>query len=322
MDTTGTASAHDLLTASAQPLVLEPVLVERIWGTDTLAPWYAGPAPQAPTGEIWLTAENCRVASGPAAGQTLAKVTASAPQAFGDVHHNGFPLLLKLLFPREKLSVQVHPNDAEAQLLGMPRGKTECWYVLSAEPGAQVAVGFRESLTPTDVKDAILDGTLESKLRMLPVQAGDMVYVDAGTVHAIGPGMVVLETQQYSDTTYRLWDYGRPRELHVEAGTEVAKTQTDAGLVAPQPRDGYTRLVESPYFAVDRLSSRPQADLDLGFPNKLQILIAIDDGCVLTAAGQPTHPLPRAKAVILPATETSYTLQSDADARIIRVLQP
>ena len=306
----------------AQPVVLEPILVERIWGTDDLAPWYAGPSPTKPTGEIWLTAETCHVEGAAAAGQTLADLTESAPAAFGDSRGEGFPLLIKLLFPREKLSVQVHPNDTEAQALGMPRGKTECWYVLSAEPGAQVAVGFNEPLGKDAVKEAILDGSLESKLRMLPVQTGDMVFVDAGTVHAIGPGMVVLETQQYSDTTYRLWDYGRPRELHIDAGTAVARTQTAAGLVAPQPMHGYTRLASSAYFAVDRFDLLAQGNADLGAVGKLQILIALDDGCLLRTGDGPSQTLPRAKAVVLPATSTDFALRGSAGARVMRIVQP
>jgi mannose-6-phosphate isomerase len=303
------------------PLVLEPVLVERIWGTQDLTPWHTGPAMGKPIGEIWLTAENCVVANGRMAGTSLAEVTARAGEQLGDACGEGFPLLIKLLFPREKLSVQVHPNDAEAQALGMPRGKTECWYVLSAEPGAQVALGFLEPLGNAEVKRAIEDGTLENKLRMVPVKAGDMVFVDAGTVHAIGPGMVVLETQQYSDTTYRLWDYGRPRELHVDAGTAVTRTETAAGLVAPRAMDGFDRLVECEYFAVDRFRAGEE-HTSLGHAGKLQILIALENGCTLSGEGGQQTALPRGGAVILPASATKYQIRADTPSEVIRVLQP
>jgi mannose-6-phosphate isomerase len=300
---------------------LEPILVERIWGVDSLQPWHTA-APEKPIGEIWLTADSCKVSGGAADGETLEQVTARAREAFGDPRQEGFPLLIKLLFPKEKLSVQVHPNDAEAQVLGMPRGKTECWYVLSAEPGAQVAVGFNEPLTNDQVKAAIQDGSLESKLRMLTVKAGDMVFVDAGTVHAIGPGMVVLETQQYSDTTYRLWDYGRPRELHVDAGTAVTKTQTKAGLVAPETMDGFTRLVSCEYFAVDRFALAAGQASGLGEAGKLQILIALTDGCsVVSEAGEPVA-AERGKALVLPAGEARYAVEGPDGAEVIRVLQP
>lgn len=239
----------------------------------------------------------------------------------GDSRGEGFPLLIKLLFPREKLSVQVHPDDSQAQALGMPRGKTECWYVLSAEPGAEVAVGLREPLTQAEVKAAITDGSIESELRMIPVKAGHMVFVDAGTIHAIGPGMVVLETQQYSDTTYRLWDYGRPRELHVEAGTAVTRAATKAGLVEPRPMGGFTRLVDCDYFAVDRFALQPASDAALQATEKLQILIALTEGCT-AATGSETYTLPRGQAVILPVGSGPVRLQAENAAEVIRVLQP
>ncbi len=309
-------------TGAGQPVALAPILVERIWGVPSLAPWHGGGSAEKPIGEIWLTAEQCVAESGAAAGKTLAELTAASPESFGDRQHAGFPLLIKLLFPREKLSVQVHPNDAQAQALGMPRGKTECWYVLEAEPDAEVAVGFREPLSTAEVAAAIEDGSLESKLRMLPVKAGDMVFVDAGTVHAIGPGMVVLETQQYSDTTYRLWDYGRPRELHVQAGMAVTRTATQAGLVAPEAMAGFTRLVASEYFAVDRFTLETGTESALGETGKLQILIALQEDCFLTMKDGQATPLPRGQAVVLPANNILYHLASKDPAEVVRVLQP
>ena len=318
-----TTSASALV--STAPVVLEPILVERIWGVHSLAPWHATTGEKAlakPIGEIWLTAETCQATGGAGQGQTLSALTAASPEAFGDSRRHGFPLLIKLLFPREKLSVQVHPDDKQAQALGMPRGKTECWYVLSAEPGAQVAVGFREPLTTAQVTAAIHDGSLESRLRMIEVKAGDMVFVDAGTVHAIGPGMVVLETQQYSDTTYRLWDYGRPRELHVEAGMAVTRTTSDAGLVQPEQMGGFTRLVSSPYFLVDRFSLTAGGTQPLRGAEKLQILIALGEGCDLIGNDDAPLPLPRGQAVVLPIATREYSLRADNAVEIVRVLQP
>lgn len=308
--------------AMPRPFVLEPICVERIWGVHDLAPWRAETPGVEPIGEIWLTAEECQVGSGPAQGLTLAEVTKNTPEALGDPKQQGFPLLIKLLFPREKLSVQVHPDDSQAQALGMPRGKTECWYILSAEPGAEVAVGFREALTPADVRQAIEDGTMESKLQMIPVKAGDMVFVDAGTVHAIGPGMVVLETQQYSDTTYRLWDYGRPRELHIDAGTAVTRTATAAGLVGPQVMDGFTRLVTSAYFTVDRFNLRAGDSSPLSSQSGLQILIALEEGCTLQTPGDAAIQLPRGKAVVLPLGSGDASLHAASAVEVVRVLQP
>ena len=163
-----------------------------------------------------------------------------------------FPLLVKLLFPSDKLSVQVHPDDAHAQAMGQPRGKTECWYVLEAEPGATIALGMKTGATAEVVRAAIAAGTMEEWMEWVPVSVGDMVFVDAGTVHAIGPGVVLLETQQTCDITFRMYDYGRPRELHVEQALGVMKMKTAAGKVAPVKMDGFVRLIEQKYFVVDR----------------------------------------------------------------------
>jgi mannose-6-phosphate isomerase len=306
------------------PVVLRPIFQDRIWGVETLPAWYAQPAPGQRVGEVWLTAETCVVEFGEVRGGTLAELVRLNPVAFGAVHSGasleGFPLLVKLLFPREKLSVQVHPNDEQAQALGLGRGKTECWYVLSAEAGAQVAVGFREQLTPEQIRSAIEQRTLEDKLRYLQVKAGDMVYVDAGTVHAIGPGMVVLETQQYSDVTYRLYDYGRPRELHVGAGLAVSRTSSEAGLVSPTTMDGFDRLVSSSYFVVDRFTVREGIAAELGKAGQLQMVVAVGEACTIESGARNSLSLPPGWAVVLPAENVEYSLRGAGE--VIRIAQP
>ena len=172
--------------------LLEPKFVERIWGTTRLAPLF--PDQDRKIGEVWFDA-------GPA-----------------------FPLLTKFLFTSERLSVQVHPDDAYAQSTGNPRGKTEMWHILAAEPDSTVALGFREEISKDELREAIADGTVEDLLDWVPVKPGDTYFADAGTVHAIGAGITLCEIQQNSDITYRLYDYGRPRELHLERGLQVANT--------------------------------------------------------------------------------------------------
>jgi mannose-6-phosphate isomerase len=305
-------------TSSLGPITLEPIFQERIWGVNDLPAWYIRPAAGGPIGEVWLTAETCVATDGPLPGQSLAELTKLYPEQLAGGGSAQFPLLMKILLPREKLSVQVHPNDAEAQLLGQPRGKTECWYVLSADPGATVAVGFREPLTLAEVRDAIAARTLEDKLAYIPVKAGDMVFVDAGTVHAIGPGMVVLETQQYSDVTYRLYDYGRPRELHIDAGLAVSRTTSAAGLVPPTPMAGFTRLATSAYFVVDhfKLTSTPAP---LGAPTRLQMLFALTEGVSVDSVSGSID-LTAGSIVILPAEAVEYTLSGEGE--VIRIAQP
>lgn len=232
------------------PIRLSPEFKERIWGTRDLSPIFGEAPGTAPIGEVWLTDDECKVANGPLAGTTLAElaqrfgrqlVGAMAPQA------DRFPLLVKFLFSREKLSVQVHPDDETARRSGLPCGKTECWYVLDAKPGATIGLGLKPRTTKAEFEKAIREVRAEELLNWIDVKPGEMYYVDAGTVHTIGPGSVLLETQQNSDTTYRLYDYGRPREIHVEQGLAAMKERTNAGRATEQ--DG--TLVNSPCFTVE-----------------------------------------------------------------------
>lgn len=249
------------------PFRLKPWFSERVWGKRDLRPWYTETGTTELVGEAWLTGPQCIVETGPFASETLTMV---AEQIGGE-----FPLLVKILFPEEKLSVQVHPDDAQARALGETRGKTECWYVLEAEPGATVALGLKDGVGTAEVAASVADGTMESLLQHVPVAVGDMLFVDAGTVHAIGPGVVLLETQQTSDVTYRMYDYGRPRELHLENGLKVMKSKTNAGKVAPRSIDGFTRLIEQQYFVVDRF--------DLGDGEKTVVMDGA--GCLVGLAG-------------------------------------
>ncbi len=303
------------------PLVLSPIPTERIWGVTSLEPWFPISGLEKPIGEAWLTSVECPVASGSLQGETLGQAAAEFPDLLAMPEAGGFPLLIKVLFPREKLSVQVHPNDAQALAAGKPsgQGKTECWYVLSAEPGATVAVGFKEQLTLEQVRVSITDGTLEGKLEAVPVKAGDMIFVEAGTVHAIGPGVIILETQQYSDVTYRMFDYGRPRELHLEEGLAVTHVTTGAKPVAPAEVEGHTELVRSEYFVVDRFDLPADGAVELGHAGELQILIALEDGCTLLAQDGNSTELPKAHAVVLPGEGVSYSVQGAPGAEVIRV---
>ena len=255
-------------------------------------------------------------------GRTLNAMAVKHPDAFGNADGHGFPLLLKMLYPREKLSVQVHPDDALSRAtLNQHRGKTECWYIVSAQPGAQVAVGFARPMTAEDVRLAVGDGTLESKLRKFSVRAGDMVFVDAGTIHAIGPGMVVLETQQYSDTTYRLFDYGRGRELHIDAGLRALRMETAAGLVPPVVMGAFDRLVSCAYFTVDRFDVAAGRMCPLGEAGKLQVLVALGSGAQVEA-GRAVTPLRPGQAIVLPSGAEEARLRCTERTEVLRVLGP
>ena len=191
-----------------------------------------------PIGEVWLTGVDCKIASGPFAGKTLGEAWQEMPPEWRGTRFSepgDFPVLIKFLFPNDKLSIQVHPDDAYAsthEKAAGGRGKTEMWHILSADPAAQVLVGLKPGVTKESFLKALEDHTLEDCFQRHVVQAGDTYFVPARTPHTIGPGMVICEIQEYSDLTYRVYDYGRvdahgkPRELHIEKALEVIDFQT------------------------------------------------------------------------------------------------
>ncbi len=311
------------MSSRLSPFLLQPVFSRRPWGRRDLSPWYTGEevgSGAEPVGEAWLTGPASTAVEGEMAGTSLAEIARKAPEALlGDWQPAGeFPLLLKLLFPDDKLSVQVHPDDAQARKLGQPRGKTECWYVVDAAAGATVACGLRQGVEPEQMRVAAADGSMESLLRFVPVNVGDMVFVDAGTVHAIGPGVTLLETQQTSDTTYRLFDYGRPRELHLDAGISVSRAATRAGKIEPKQIANGTRLIDEKYFIVDRfeLPAGESLRLDdaLGKPHCFTTLAG--RGALGSGEGEGT--LHRAQATLVPASAGPIMLHAIEPLVVVR----
>ena len=300
------------MTTNLAPFRLKPWFSERVWGRRDLRPWYADTGTTELVGEAWLTGPQCVVETGPFAGRTLESVAA---EMGGE-----FPLLVKLLFPAEKLSVQVHPDDAWAHELGETRGKTECWYVLEAEPGATIALGLKPGVDVAAVKASVADGTMEELMEWVPVSVGDMLFVDAGTVHAIGPGVVLLETQQTSDVTYRLYDYGRPRELHLEKGLKVIKTKTAAGKVQPRVIDGFTRLIEQKYFVVDRFEIGKAEETVVSFAGP-GCLVALSGSGVVIAADGEVELIP-GQAVVVPVGSGGVTVETGVGLSFVRCEAP
>jgi mannose-6-phosphate isomerase len=198
--------------------------VEKPWGRADLPAQFANSGRGRKIGEIWF----------------------EGPEA------SALPLLVKYIFTSEKLSVQVHPDDAQARARGQANGKTECWYILEAEEDAAIALGFKEPLDAEGMRQAALDGSIEQLMDWKPVHAGDFFYVPAGTVHAIGAGISLIEIQQQSDVTYRLYDYGRPRELHLEDGIAVARGEPYPAELLTHVDGGESRtLVPGPLFQVE-----------------------------------------------------------------------
>jgi mannose-6-phosphate isomerase len=207
--------------------------VEKPWGRDTLPAPFSAPAGRR-IGEIWF------------------EPPAALPQ-----------LLVKYIFTSEALSVQVHPSDAETERKGLGRqGKEECWFIIAAEPGAVLGIGFREPLAGEAIRAAAQDGSIVQRMQWHEARAGDFFYIPAGTVHAIGAGISLIEIQQNSDIIYRLYDYGRPRELHLDDGIAVARGEpwpAEFRLRAPY-RDGVT-LAEGPLFRLDRIAGLASEDV-------------------------------------------------------------
>jgi mannose-6-phosphate isomerase len=308
------------------PFRIEPLFVTRVWGYNDLRPWYDRTADAGPLGEVWLSGDECVVATGPCAGKKLGALFAEASPALlgANALAAGSPLLIKVIFARDKLSVQVHPDDAMAQKYGEPRGKTECWYALSAEPGAMVATGIKPDVAIEQIEAGIHDGTLEQSIELLPVEAGDMIFVDAGTVHAIWPGSILLETQQYSDTTYRMYDYGRPRPLHIAKSLEATRLVTRAGKVAPVKLGDRTVLIDVEYFRVERLQvagkrasdTLPAADEAAG---GLSYLFAANGAGRLTGDGFDAVDLPVRRLVAVPATSPAFVVEDMGGLELIRI---
>jgi mannose-6-phosphate isomerase len=305
------------------PFLLIPIFDERPWGVRDLRPIYTRIVKE-PIGESWLTWEDNRIANGPFAGRTLGElatqfgrhlVGTSAP------YEDRFPLLVKFLFPGDKLSVQVHPDDEQAQRSGQPCGKTECWYVFHAEPGAQVALGLKPGVTLQQFEQSIRDTRAEELLNWVDVHANDMLYVAAGTVHTIGGGMILVETQQTSDITYRLYDYGRPRELHIAEGLAATKLRTNAGKVVRRGSDDPNVLVRSPFFQVEkmRLHDPLRSQVTRDSPH---VLVAVQGSGIVESQAMEPISFATGDAVVVPASVSDYTVRPQWELELMRMSLP
>ena len=302
------------------PFLMIPIFDERPWGVRDLRPVYTRIVKQA-IGESWLTWEDNRVANGPLAGRSLAELAKEyRRELVGTLacYEDRFPLLVKFLFPGDKLSVQVHPDDEQAKKNGQPCGKTECWYVLRAEPGAQVALGLKPGVTLEEFRRAIEETRAEELLNWVDGFAGDMIYVAAGTVHTIGGGMVLVETQQTSDTTYRMYDYGRGRELHLEQGLTATKLKTNAGKVV---RGDSSLLVRSSFFQVEKMPLRSPLRAEVS-PEAPHILVAVSGAGIVESQGMEPITFATGDAVVVPACTGAYSIRPQWELELMRMSLP
>jgi mannose-6-phosphate isomerase len=244
-----------MVTPNLPATKLTTVRIEKPWGRHTLWPGFSDVAAGGePIGEIWYETDQ----------------TVDVPE-----------LLIKYLFTSERLSIQVHPDDITARVSGYERGKDEAWIILAAEPQATIALGLREATSREALRAAALDGSIETLMDWRPVKAGDVIYSPAGTVHAIGAGITLVEVQQNIDLTYRLYDYGRPRELHLDEGIAVSYPMPFIDPPAPpKAESGRTILCEGGKFIIERLNSSTIRTL----PNPSWLIPIIGSGKIDGAA--------------------------------------
>ncbi|MCO5220311.1 MAG: hypothetical protein M9947_01860 [Thermomicrobiales bacterium] len=306
-----------------KPFRIEPALEERVWGGTRLGEH------QPPYGEAWIVCDQNVIVSGSFAGQRLADVVGAHPvellgkpvfESEGAV----FPLLIKLLDPADWLSIQVHPDDvlaAEIEGSGF-RGKTEAWYVLEAEPGAELIAGIRPGITPDDVADVIRHGALDVLLERHPVRAGDALLVEAGLIHALGPGVFIYEVQQSSDLTYRVSDWGRPasagRALHIEQSVRAAKPELRPQFAPMLQRDesGSFRVLGCRYFELELVDS-DGTPVGRDTHGRSFAAITLIEGGADLVSGNDRLELRTYESAIVPALVGSYRLDGSGPFRAL-----
>jgi mannose-6-phosphate isomerase len=321
-----------------EPTRIDPIFSPRIWGSRSLAPIYPEKTNLAePLGEAWLTGVDCKISSGPFAGKTLGDAWTAMPADWRGTRlasRKDFPLLVKFMFPHDKLSIQVHPDDAYAaaheQAAG-GKGKTEMWHAVSSQPGASLLLGLKPGTDRQKFLDAMRADNLEAVFQSHSVTAGDTFFVGPGTPHTIGPGMILCEVQEYSDLTYRLYDYGRvdgqgrPRELHVEKALEVmnfvgpvpAKVEP---LHLPGERVHKTLLAACPYFATERWEFRATVEARPR-PDCFELFVILSGTGSIHWQGEPL-PYQRGQCWLIPAALETFSWQPEQSTALIRTYVP
>jgi mannose-6-phosphate isomerase len=306
---------------------MQPVFHTRVWGGRRLETIMHKTLPDAqPYGESWEMHDTTPVANGPFAGQTIgALVRQYGAEIIGPDSNpdEGMPLLVKILDANDWLSVQVHPDDAQAKRLESdPRGKTEAWIVLSADAGARLVIGLRPGTTREAAAEAIKEGNLESMLVSAEVQTGDVLYIAANTIHALGPGLLIYEIQQSSDITYRMYDWnrlgldGKPRPLHVDKALDVSSFGSLPTIHHTMVADG--ELLSGPYFVTwqHKIHGTP---VSLPTNGHFHTLTCIE-GSVTVEANGHTETLSTGQTALIPAAVDSFTLSGGG--RVLRSFQP
>ncbi len=320
------------------PLLLQPTYKDYLWGGDTIIRQFNRSEPPGTYAESWELSDRSDgmsvVRNGPKAGTPLADIIADWGSSLlgSDAPNDKFPLLIKLIDSQQRLSVQVHPNDETAAQHGGD-AKTECWYVLAAEPDAAVYAGFRDGVTQEDYHAAVKKGETGELLNRLLVAAGDVIFIPGGLVHAIDAGCLILEVQQNSNTTYRIDDWGRvgpdgkPRELHVEQAAQVIRWDaTGSPKVKPAPiysanENSHERLVVSPYFQLMRIRlTEPEAISGAG---RAFVVLFVARGEVDVAWPGGSEHVTAGTSCLIPAALEGVTLTpTKDDTEVIHITLP
>ncbi|KQR22768.1 type I phosphomannose isomerase catalytic subunit [Deinococcus sp. Leaf326] len=305
---------------------LEPQYHERVWGGQRLR------AATPPVGEAWVAGEGSRVTAGPHAGASVGELSAQYPAALlGEAARLGgrFPLLIKLLDCADWLSVQVHPNDDQARRMVGPGefGKTEAWHFLEVEPGAAILAGVTPGTTPDELRRAILAGKVMEVSQRQEPRAGETLFIPAGTLHALGPGLLLYEVQQTSDTTYRVYDWDRPasagRQLHLQESAEVTDAHAQARLTPPPaPGQAEFRAVTCPFFGLDVLALQEGAALRGDPAGQSPHLLTVVEGEVSVTCGDEELHLGLYDTALVSAGAGGYELRTSGAARVLRAGVP
>ena len=305
-------------------LKLTPSYRDYVWGGERLRPG------QSPTAEAWVVWEGDVIESGLLAGKTLGDVAADFGEALlgaKTTFRTGarFPLLIKLLDCAQWLSLQVHPDDPLAvELEGEGQfGKTEAWHILDAEPGAKLIAGLQPGTTPAWLAESIRNGTVIDHVQYVDVRKGDTVLMPAGTLHALGPGLLVYEVQQTSDWTYRVYDWGRPatdkRPLHIEKSIRATRADFTAPMIPPPTTGDGTRhvLLEGEYFTLELLSATTNT-IELNTGGETFHAITIIEGRALLKVDDQRVELDKFQTAVVPAQVQRYQFQPLGDCRALK----
>lgn len=320
------------------PARLEPIFSPRPWGSLSLAPFFPNKSNLSePLGEAWMSGADCKFADGPFAGQKLGEAWAAMPPEWTGTRanrHVRFPVLVKFIFPEDKLSVQVHPADdyaARHEQAAGGRGKTEMWYCVRARAGAEVMVGLKHGVTLDSFKCAIANGTAEECIEHVPLREGDAIFVPAGTAHTIGPGLVLCEIQEYSDVTYRVYDYNRrdakglARPLHIEKALEVIQFGEQGGGKIEPVRIEHgevkeTYFVACRYFAAEKWEFSERIARTIS-RERFELLIFLEGAGTIGWGANRVNYSP-AQVWMMPAALGAYELTPNARTSLLRTYVP